>query len=131
MGPSLLAKSVAGIQEHRFSSNRAKENPARWLGLLAGNRQWFPVKVFGSPGKIRTYDQRINSPLRYRCATGEWLEAANFTEPVMGGQEGVRIGRDKSSERASGGIDAPDSGGGCVCSAETDAVTLLSGATDP
>jgi hypothetical protein len=27
--------------------------------------------VFGSPGKIRTYDQRINSPLRYRCATGD------------------------------------------------------------
>ena len=23
----------------------------------------------GSGGRIRTYDQRINSPLRYRCAT--------------------------------------------------------------
>jgi hypothetical protein len=26
---------------------------------------------FGSPGKIRTCDQLINSQLRYRCATGE------------------------------------------------------------
>ena len=25
----------------------------------------------GSPGWIRTSDKRINSPLRYRCATGE------------------------------------------------------------
>ena len=25
----------------------------------------------GSAGRIRTYDQRINSPLRYRCATAE------------------------------------------------------------
>jgi hypothetical protein len=25
----------------------------------------------GSGGRIRTYDQRINSPLRYRCATPE------------------------------------------------------------
>ena len=27
--------------------------------------------VGGSGGRIRTYDQRINSPLRYRCATPE------------------------------------------------------------
>ena len=26
----------------------------------------------GSGGRIRTYDQRINSPLRYRCATPEY-----------------------------------------------------------
>lgn len=26
----------------------------------------------GSPGRIRTYDIRINSPLRYHCATGEY-----------------------------------------------------------
>ena len=24
------------------------------------------------PGGIRTHDQRIMSPLRYRCATGPW-----------------------------------------------------------
>ena len=30
-----------------------------------------PGSMYGSPGWIRTNDQRINSPLRYRCATGE------------------------------------------------------------
>ena len=37
----------------------------------------------GSGGRIRTYDQRINSPLRYRCATPEYAipfeEALNFS----------------------------------------------------
>src|SRR5215216_4268007 len=31
----------------------------------------------GYGGRIRTYDQRINSPLRYRCATPENLEAVS------------------------------------------------------
>ena len=35
----------------------------------------------GSGGRIRTYDQRINSPLRYRCATPEYRHAIR-TGPV-------------------------------------------------
>ena len=30
------------------------------------------------PGGIRTHDQRIMSPLRYRCATGPWRFIFNF-----------------------------------------------------
>ncbi len=30
----------------------------------------------GSGGRIRTYDQRINSPLRYRCATPDQVSQA-------------------------------------------------------
>jgi hypothetical protein len=32
----------------------------------------------GSGGRIRTYDQRINSPLRYRCATPDCLMAIPY-----------------------------------------------------
>ena len=32
----------------------------------------------GSGGRIRTYDQRINSPLRYRCATPEYQTEAGL-----------------------------------------------------
>ncbi len=40
----------------------------------------------GSGGRIRTYDQRINSPLRYRCATPE------ETRLIRGGDEvGKRV----------------------------------------
>ena len=30
------------------------------------------------PGGIRTHDQRIMSPLRYRCATGPWRFIFSF-----------------------------------------------------
>ena len=33
---------------------------------------------FIGPGGIRTHDQRIMSPLRYRCATGPWRVLLNF-----------------------------------------------------
>jgi hypothetical protein len=38
--------------------------------IFAIFRIW-PGGEVGSGGRIRTYDQRINSPLRYRCATPE------------------------------------------------------------
>ncbi len=37
--------------------------------------------IDGSGGRIRTYDQRINSPLRYRCATPEDTDPG-LSEPV-------------------------------------------------
>ena len=37
---------------------------------------------FGSPGRIRTYDQKINSLLRYHCATGENLVGPEGFEPT-------------------------------------------------
>jgi hypothetical protein len=40
-------------------------------------RRFGRASMLGSPGWIRTNDQRINSPLRYRCATGE--EGADLT----------------------------------------------------
>ncbi len=43
---------------------RSKHSPGR-AGASTGNMSG------GSGGRIRTYDQRINSPLRYRCATPE------------------------------------------------------------
>ena len=34
---------------------------------------------FIGPGGIRTHDQRIMSPLRYRCATGPWRVFIKFS----------------------------------------------------
>ncbi len=36
----------------------------------------------GSGGRIRTYDQRINSPLRYRCATPDQCVAGCIAERI-------------------------------------------------
>ena len=44
------------------------------MAQLEGYFKAFEIleKEIGSGGRIRTYDQRINSPLRYRCATPEY-----------------------------------------------------------
>jgi hypothetical protein len=42
----------------------------------------------GSGGRIRTYDQRINSPLRYRCATPEYPKLGRAA-PLASARPGV------------------------------------------
>ena len=69
---------VSGGLSNRYLKGRCFE-PNRGSGHEKA-RYCDRALVFGSPGWIRTNDQRINSPLRYRCATGEWLEAANITD---------------------------------------------------
>ena len=51
----------------------------------------------GSGGRIRTYDQRINSPLRYRCAT---------PDQCVGGYIAERAGPAKALRREFLGISA-------------------------
>ena len=45
-----------------------------------------PLVLNGGPGGIRTHDQRIMSPLRYRCATGpnivRWRLRYSIVMPV-------------------------------------------------
>ena len=53
------------------------------------------MRKVGSGGRIRTYDQRINSPLRYRCATPEY--AIPFKEALsMGVLSAGEVSRDGS-----------------------------------
>lgn len=51
------------IKDKDVENYRAKDGFEALLGRSGLN---------GSPGRIRTYDQLVNSELRYRCATGEY-----------------------------------------------------------
>ena len=56
---ALEADFLRGLERSGNIPN--EHNKSRYINLL----------IFG-PGGIRTHDQRIMSPLRYRCATGPW-----------------------------------------------------------
>jgi hypothetical protein len=45
----------------------------RACSFLRALQIYINIQENGSPGRIRTSDQLINSQLRYRCATGENL----------------------------------------------------------
>lgn len=42
-----------------------------------------PLVLLGSPGRIRTYNQLVNSELRYHCATGECRDEYSGFEAIV------------------------------------------------
>ncbi len=66
LGSSAIAPCIALLRDRVFTAN-----DCLWNSTGEKKPTIRSVLLYGSPGKIRTCDQRINSPLRYRCATGE------------------------------------------------------------
>jgi hypothetical protein len=70
-GPSPAQEWAAMLSARRRAGQAVRRTAMaklrRIFAILLGVRR----RKVGSGGRIRTYDQRINSPLRYRCATPE------------------------------------------------------------
>ena len=68
-GEGLRPKRLSIVLGRR-KSNPLGEKPSHMSNKKDSQKRKSFLK-FG-PGGIRTHDQRIMSPLRYRCATGPW-----------------------------------------------------------
>lgn len=94
-------------------SKRGRGYPRRglwpaWAPMLPSPPQPHLAERIGSGGWIRTNDQRINSPLRYRCATPDQpRSAAIATEP---GRVKPPSARRSTLRAAAGSADRPDIG---------------------
>src|ERR1700690_1236013 len=61
---------ASGTTERNLSNNRSAK-----ISLVFGLKSESPIAIvflICSAGRIRTYNQLVNSELRYRCATGEY-----------------------------------------------------------
>jgi hypothetical protein len=66
---TVTAPAPRSRDSRRWSQRRVSAG-GHGTDILLGN--FIVSEEDGSGGRIRTYDQRINSPLRYRCATPEY-----------------------------------------------------------
>ena len=72
-----------GLRPRRLSISEGRRVRTHWVRIPPkfSNKKdlqvWKSFLKFG-PGGIRTHDQRIMSPLRYRCATGPWRLLLSF-----------------------------------------------------